>query len=63
MTTQLLTADDVARLLGVTRAQVLKLRRLHPRPIPAVDVSAGSRPSYRWRPSTVENFLRNRRAA
>ena len=59
----LLTADDVASRLGVTRAQVLRLRRLQPCPIPAVDVSAGARPSYRWRPSVIDAFLRNRRAA
>ena len=61
MTDPLLTAEDVARHLGVTREKVLVLRRKGF--LPAVDVSAGTRPTYRWRPSTVETFLRNRRAA
>lgn len=59
----LLTKEQVAELLGVTPEQVLKLRRLHPSPLPGIDVSAGHRPSWRWRPSTIQAFLRNRSAS
>lgn len=62
-TTDLLKAEDVAQRLSVTRAQVLRLRRLDPSPLPAINVSAGAKPNYRWRASTVETFLRNRRAS
>ena len=51
----LLTKEQVADLLGVTPEQVLKL--------PGIDVSAGTRPSWRWRPSTIQTFLRNRSAS
>ena len=61
-TDPLLTAEQVAQRLGSTRAQVLRLRRLDPCPIPAINISTGARPSYRWRPSVIDTFLRNRRA-
>ena len=56
----LLTKEQVAELIGITPGQVLKLRRLRPSPLPGINVSAGARPSWRWRPSTVQTFLRNR---
>lgn len=59
----LLTKEQVAELIGITPDQVLKLRRLHPSPLPGINVSAGARPSWRWRPSTVQTFLRNRSAS
>ncbi len=58
---QLLTVDEVAYRLQVTNAQVLKLRRTGA--LPAINVSAGAKPNYRWRPSVLETFLRTRRAA
>jgi len=61
-TEPLLDADQVAQRLQVSRRHVLELRRLDPCPIPAINVSASSRPNYRWRPSVVEAFLRNRKA-
>lgn len=62
-TAELLKAEDVAQRLGVTRAQVLRLRRLNPCPLPAINVSTGAKPNYRWRPSAVDAFLRNRRTS
>ena len=59
----LLTKEQVAELIGVTPGQILKLRRLHPSPLPGINVSAGARPSWRWRPSVVQAFLRNRSAS
>lgn len=53
----LLTKEQVAELIGITPGQVLKLRRLHPSPLPGINVSAGARPS------TVQTFLRNRSAS
>ena len=39
----LLTKEQVAELIGITPGQVLKLRRLHPTPLPGINVSAGAR--------------------
>lgn len=58
--TGLLTADEVARTLNCTQAQVLRLRRAGL--LPAVNISAGLKPNYRWRPSALSAFLRNRKA-
>lgn len=64
MNGQLLTAAEVAAQLATTPKHVRELRRLDPSPLPAINVSAGTgRPSWRWRPSTVDAFLRQRRAA
>lgn len=59
MNEPLLDAHEVAAWLNLTHGKVLKLRRMGA--LPAIDVSAGTRPTYRWRRSTIETFLRNRK--
>lgn len=60
----LLNARQVAELLGTTPAKVRELRRRPDGGLPAIDISASpGRPTWRWQPSTIQNFLRNRRRA
>lgn len=64
MSDTLLNAHEVAARIGTTEKHVRQLRRLDPSPLPGINVSAGpGRPTWRWRPSTVDQFLRQRRAA
>jgi predicted ArsR family transcriptional regulator len=58
----LLKVDEVADRLAITPDQVREHRRRGALPAINVAVTDG-RPSWRWRPSTVETFLRNRRSA
>lgn len=58
----LLDAHQVAQLLGCTPSKVRALRRNPASGLAAIDISNGrGRPTWRWRPSTIQTFLRNRR--
>lgn len=57
--TDLLDVHEVARRLGISAYQVRAHRKQGN--LPAVNVSLGARPTWRWSPSAIDTFKRNRR--